>query len=95
MTFFVILNPDQRFPFHLIIKETAPTEPVDLAFNWFLRQRIIRQFSKDRLHFQAEHYQQLQAAFSAELQDDPKKRCNIDKIKEMIAEKEYNTYCVM
>ena len=95
MTFVVILNPDQCFPFHLVIKETAPTEPVDQAFNRFQRKRIIRQFSKDRLPFQAEHYQQLQAVFSEEAQDGPKKRCNIDKIKEMIAEKEYNTSCVM
>ena len=35
MTFAVILNPDQRFHFHLVIKETAPTEPVDQAFNRF------------------------------------------------------------
>ena len=28
--------------------------------------------------------------FCEELQCDPKKKCNIDKIKEMIAEKEYN-----
>ena len=88
--FFVILNPDQHFPFHLNIKETAPTEPVDCAFNRFLRKRIIPQFSKDHLPFQAEHYQQLRAVFCEELQYDPKKRCNIDKIKEMIAEKEYN-----
>ena len=32
MTFFVILNPDQRFPFHLNIKETAPTVPFDRVF---------------------------------------------------------------
>ena len=74
MTFFVILNPDQRFPFHSNIKETAPTEPVDRAFNRFLRKRIIPQFSKDHLPFQAEHYQQLRAAFCEELQYDPKKR---------------------
>ena len=71
MTFFVILNPDQRFPFHLNIKETAPTEPVDRAFNRFLRKRIIPQFSKDHLPFQAEHYQQLRAVFCEELQYDP------------------------
>ena len=41
MTFFVILNPDQRFPFHLNIKETASTVPVDRAFNRFLRKSII------------------------------------------------------
>ena len=90
MTFCVILNPDQRFSFHLNIKKTAPTEPVDHAFNRFLRKRIIPQFSKDHLPFQAEHYQQLRTAFCEELQYDPKKRCNIDKIKEMIAEKEHN-----
>ena len=49
MKFFVILNPDQRFLFHLNIKDTAPTEPVDCIFNGFLRKRIIPQFSKD--HF--------------------------------------------
>ena len=41
MTFFVILNPDQRFPFHLNIKETAPTVPSDRVFNRFLRKSII------------------------------------------------------
>ena len=56
--FFVILNPDQRFPFHLNIKETIPTEPVDCAFNRFLRKRIISKFSKDHLPFQAENDQQ-------------------------------------
>ena len=40
--------------------------------------------------FQVEHYQQLRAVFCEELQYDPKKRCNIDKIKEVIAEKEHN-----
>ena len=90
ITFLVILNPDQRFPFHLNIKETAPAEPVDRAFNRFLGKRIIHQFSKDHLPFQAEHYQQLQAVFCEKLPYDPKKRCNIDKIKEMIAEKEHN-----
>ena len=40
--------------------------------------------------FQVEHYQQLRAVFCEELQHDPKKRCNLDKIKEMIAEKEHN-----
>ena len=90
MTFFVILNPDQRFPFHLHIKETSPVEPVDRVFNRFLRKRIIPQFSKDHLPFQVEHYQQLRAVFCEELQYDPKKRCNIDKIKEVIAEKEHN-----
>ena len=88
ITFLVILNPDQRFPFHLNIKETAPTEPVDRAFNRFLRKRIIPRFSKDHLPLQAEHYQQLRAVFSEKLQYDPKKRCSIDKIKQMIAEKE-------
>ena len=58
-----ILNPHQRFPFHLNIKETAPTEPNDRAFNRFLRKRIISQFSKDHLPFQTEHYQQLRAVF--------------------------------
>ena len=90
MTFFVILNPGQRFPFHLNIKEIAATKPADRVFNRFLRKRIIPQFSKDHLSFQAEHYQQLRAVFCEELQYDPKKRCNIDKIKEMIAEKEHN-----
>ena len=90
MTFFIILNPDKRFPFHLNIKETAPTEPVDRAFNRFLRKRIIPQFSKDHLPFQTEYYQQLRAVFCEELQYDPNRRCNIDKIKEMIAEKEHN-----
>ena len=90
ITFLVILNPDQRFPLHLNIKETASTEPVDRAFNRLLRKRIIPQFSKDHLPFQAEHYQQLQAVFCEKLPYDPKKRCNIDKIKEMIAEKEHN-----
>ena len=56
---FLILNPDQPFPSHLDIMETAPMEPVDRAFNRFLRKRIISQFSKDHLPFQAEHYQQL------------------------------------
>ena len=92
ITFLVILNPDQRFPFHLNIKETAPAEPVDRAFNRFLRKRIIPQFSKDHLPFQAEHYQQLRAVFCEKLQYDPKKRCNIDKIKEMIAEKEHRSF---
>ena len=87
---FLILNPDQPFPSHLDIMETAPMEPVHRAFNRFLRKRIISQFSKDHLPFQAEHYQQLRTAFCEELQYDPKKRCNIDKIKEMIAEKEHN-----
>ena len=94
MTFCVILNPDQRFSFHLNIKKTAPTEPVDHAFNRFLRKRIIPQFSKDHLPFQAEHYQQLRAVFCEKLQYDPKKRCNIDKIKEMIAEKEHSIFYV-
>ena len=84
------MNPDQRFPFHLNIKETAPTEPNDHAFNRFLRKRIISQFSKVHLPFQTEHYQQLRAVFCEELQHNPKKRCNIDKIKELIAEKEHN-----
>ena len=35
MTIFVILSPDQRFPFHLNIKETSPAEPVNHAFNRF------------------------------------------------------------
>ena len=65
-------------------------QPVDRAFNRFLRKRIIPQFSKDHLPFQAEHYQQLPAAFCEKLPYDPNKRCNIDKIKEMIAEKEQN-----
>ena len=55
MTFFVVLNPDQRFALHLIIKETARTEHVNLAFNRFFRKRIIHQSSKDHLIFQAEH----------------------------------------
>ena len=91
MTLFVTLNPFQRFSFHLNIKETAATESVDRAFNMFFRKKFIRQFSKDHLPFQAEHYRQLRAVFCEELQDGPKKRFNIDKIKEMIAEKEYNT----
>ena len=37
ITFFVILNSDQRFPFHLNIKENDPADPVDQAFNRFLR----------------------------------------------------------
>ena len=78
------------FAFPLNIKETAPTEPVDHAFNIFLRERIIPQFSKDNLPFQAEHYQQLRAVFCEKLQYDPMKRCHIDRIKEMIAEKEQN-----
>ena len=90
ITFLVILNPDQRFPFHLNIKKTAPAESVDRAFNRFLRKRIIPQFSKVCLPFQAEHYQQQRAVFCEKLQYDPKKRCNIDKIKEMIAEKGHN-----
>ena len=90
ITFFVILSPDQRFPLLLNIKETAPKGPVDRAFNRFLRKRIVPQFSKDHLPFQAEHYQKLRAVFCEELQYDPKKRCNIDKIKEMIAQKEHN-----
>ena len=56
MTFFVILNPDQRFLFHLNIKRTAPTEHVDRAFNRFLRKRTIPPFSKDHLSFQANNY---------------------------------------
>ena len=84
------MNPDQRFPFHLNIKETAPTEPNDHAFKRFLRKRIISQFSKDHLSFQTEHYQQLPAVFCEELQYNPKKRCSIDKIKELIAEKGHN-----
>ena len=63
---------------------------VDCAFNRFLRKRIISQFSKDHLPFQAEHYQQLRAVFCEKLQYDTKKRCNTDKIKELIAEKEHN-----
>ena len=51
MTLFVTLNPDQRFRFQLNIKETVPTEPVDCAFNKFLRKRIISQFSKCHLSF--------------------------------------------
>ena len=51
LSILVILNPDQRFPFHLNIKKTAPAEPVDRAFNRFLRKRIIPQFSKDHLPF--------------------------------------------
>ena len=94
LSILVILNPDQRFPFHLNIKKTAPAEPVDRAFNRFLRKRIIPQFSKDHLPFQAEHYQQLRAVFCEKLQYDPKKRCNIDKIKEMIAEKEHSIFYV-
>ena len=69
-----VLNPDQRFPFHLNIKETASTEPNDHAFNRFLRKRIISQFSKDHLPFQTELYQQLRAVFCEELQYNPKKR---------------------
>ena len=65
-------------------------EPADRAFNRFLRKRIISQFSKVHLPFQTEHYQQLRAVFCEELQHNPKKRCNIDKIKELIAEKEHN-----
>ena len=65
-------------------------EPADHAFNRFLRKRIISQFSKVHLPFQTEHYQQLRAVFCEELQHNPKKRCNIDKIKELIAEKEHN-----
>ena len=42
------------------------------------------------MSFQTEHYQQLRAVLCEELQCDPKKRCNTDKIKEMIAEEEYN-----
>ena len=91
MTFFVILNPGQHFSFHLNIKETAPKEHVNLAFNRFLRKRTIFQFSKDHFPFQVEHYQELRAVFCEEIQYDPKKTCNIDKIKEMIAEKEHNT----
>ena len=55
MAFFVILNPDQRFLFHSNIKEIAPTKPFDRAFNRFLRKRkrIIPQFNKDHLPFQA------------------------------------------
>ena len=49
MKFFVILNADQRFPFHLNIKGTPLTEPADCVVNGFLRRRIIPQFSKD--HF--------------------------------------------
>ena len=56
MTFFVILNPDQRFLFHLNIKSTAPTEHVDRGFNRFLRKTTIPPFSKDHLSFQAKHY---------------------------------------
>ena len=51
MTFFVILNLGQRFSFHLNIKETVPTEHVNLAFNRFLRKRTIFQFSKDHFPF--------------------------------------------
>ena len=40
--------------------------------------------------FQAEHYLQLRAVFCEKFQYDPNKRCNIDKIKELIAEKEPN-----
>ena len=94
LSILVILNPDQSFPFHLNIKKTAPVEPVDRAFNWFLRKRIIPQFSKDHSPFQAEHYQQLRAVFCEKLRYDPKKRCNIDKIKEMIAEKEHSIFYV-
>ena len=90
ITFLVILNPHQPFPFHLNIMETAPMEPVDRALNRFLRKRIICQFSKDHLLFQAEHYQQLRAVFCETFQYDTKKRCNTDKIKELIAEKEHN-----
>ena len=90
ITFLVILNPHQPFPSHLNIMETAPTEPVDCALNRFLRKRIISQFSKGHLPFQAEHYQQLRAVFCEKLQYDTKKRCNTDKIKELIAEKEQN-----
>ena len=38
----------------------------------------------------AEHYQHLRSVFRDELQYNPKKRCNIEKLKEMIAEKEHN-----
>ena len=67
-------------------------EPADRAFNRFLRKRIISQFSKVHLPFQTEHYQQLRAVFCEELQHNPKKRCNIDKIKELIAEKGHISY---
>ena len=65
-------------------------ESFDHPFNRFLRKKTIPQFSKDHLPFQAGYYQQLRAVFCEELQYDPKKRCSIDKIKEMIAEKEHN-----
>ena len=90
ITFFVILNPDQRFPFHFNIKENAPTDLADQAFNGFLRKRIISEFGKDNLPFEADNYQQLRLVFCEELQYDPKKICNVDKIKEMIAAKEHN-----
>ena len=79
ITFLVILNPDQHFPFHLNIKETAPAEPVERAFNRFLRKRIIPQFSKDHLPFQAEHYQQLQAVFCEKLPYDLRKDVTLTK----------------
>ena len=88
MTMFVVINPDQRYPFQLDItrlleedgKEVIKSEHV---LKNCLCERKIPSFSDKYLEVQCDHYQRIRKMFCQNLCYDPDQRCTVkDLIKQ-------------
>ena len=97
MTIFVVINPDQRYPFQLDItrlleedgKEVVNSEHLLKAC---LRERKIPSFSDKYLGMQANYYQRLRRIFCENLDYDPEQRCTVkDLIKQSREESDFLT----
>ena len=86
MTIFMILNPDQEFPFERDIDVTNKTTP-ELLLNSIKSQLSKLQApseSKKYLLLQATQYERLRSVFYENLQFNPKERMSIEVIREQL-----------
>eukprot|EP00112_Aurelia_sp_Birch-Aquarium-sp1_P023193 Seg681.5 transcript_id=Seg681.5/GoldUCD/mRNA.D3Y31 product="Serine/threonine-protein kinase TOS3" protein_id=Seg681.5/GoldUCD/D3Y31 len=88
MTIFVVINPDQRYPFQLDITRLLEEDGKEIMnsehlLKACLREKKTRSFSDQYLEMQSNHYQRLRKIFCENLLYNPNQRCTVkDLIKQ-------------
>eukprot|EP00794_Sanderia_malayensis_P012493 gene12493-13776_t len=86
MTIFIVINPDQRFPFEDNITKMQPKSSADYDsfFLELLKGRAYPSCSGEYTSYQASYYQKLRQLFYDNLAYDISERCNIAALVKMI-----------
>ena len=83
MTFFVVLNPDQKYPFEILLKNN-PHQNIEHAFKSHLARRRPPPASDHLKVTQALYYQNLRYTFYENLKFNPSHRCRIDDLAQQL-----------